>query len=385
MSTGPRAIAICFMVAVAAWGLGLYGHSLYLAELTRLHGWSNTMVSTVVTGHYLASALLITAIPGLILRFGARGVFAAGLACLGAAMVLIGRIATPAGLVAAYALFALAWSTTSSPAIVTALAGYFDRGRGMAVSLALTGASGGGIVLMPAVDAVNRGYGFPMATLAGGAVAFALIAVVALLPRATVPPATEPAASRRALLARRDFWSLAAPYVLGIVSQVAFLTHQIPIVAVTLGRERAALTVALIAAGSVVGRLGLGSIADRYNPRLLMIAALAAQAAAFAIIAPGPGATIMWVACGLIGLSVGNMIVLPALMAQREFGAADFGAVFALASAIGQFCYALAPGATGALADLTGGYAAPLLACVALQAAGCVIAARGLRRPALAT
>ncbi len=382
MSAGQRAIAICFTVAVAAWGFGLYGHSLYLAELTRLHGWSNTLVSTVVTGHYLASALLITAVPGLWARFGARAMLGTGLLALGGAVVLLGQIRSPAGLIAAYALFALAWSLTSSSAIVTTLAGYFDRGRGMAVSIALTGASGGGIVIAPGLDALIRSLGFPGALLIGGAVAVALVVVVTLLPAAPPAPVTAPATSRRELLGRRDFWLLAAPYVLGIVSQVAFLTHQVPIVSATLGRDHAAASVALVAGCSVIGRLGLGSYAERGNPRLMMIAALAAQAAAFAIIALDPGVAMTWFACALVGLSVGNMIVLPALLAQREFGTADFGAVFALANAIGQFCYALAPGATGALRDATGSYAVPLLACVALQAVGCVVTAAGLRRPA---
>lgn len=381
MSAGQRAIAICFVVAVAAWGFGLYGHSLYLAELTRRHGWSNTLISTVVTGHYLASALLIVSVPELFARFGARVVLGTGLLSLGCGVALLGQIETPAGLVAAYALIALAWSLTSSSAIVTTLAAYYDKGRGMAVSLALTGASGGGIVLAPSLDALIRTLGFPPAMLIGGIVAATLIAVVMLLPAAPPAPQAAPGASKRALLGRRDFWLLAAPYVLGIVSQVAFLTHQVPIVAATLGREHAALSVALVAACAVIGRLGLGAFAERGNPRLLMVAALATQAVAFVIISLGPNAAMTWFACALIGLSVGNMITLPALMAQREFGAADFGAVFALANAIGQFCYALAPGATGALRDATGSYAAPLLACVALQAVGSVVTALGLRTP----
>jgi len=36
---GWRVVAACFLMALACWGFGLYGHSVYLAELTRLHGW----------------------------------------------------------------------------------------------------------------------------------------------------------------------------------------------------------------------------------------------------------------------------------------------------------------------------------------------------------
>jgi hypothetical protein len=36
---GWRVVAVCYLGAVFCWGLGLYGHGVYLTELNRLHGW----------------------------------------------------------------------------------------------------------------------------------------------------------------------------------------------------------------------------------------------------------------------------------------------------------------------------------------------------------
>ena len=33
---GWRVVVACFLMALAVWGFGLYGHSVYLAELTRM-------------------------------------------------------------------------------------------------------------------------------------------------------------------------------------------------------------------------------------------------------------------------------------------------------------------------------------------------------------
>jgi hypothetical protein len=33
---GWRVVAACFLMAIACWGFGLYGHSVYLVELSRL-------------------------------------------------------------------------------------------------------------------------------------------------------------------------------------------------------------------------------------------------------------------------------------------------------------------------------------------------------------
>ena len=81
----------------------------------------------------------------------------------------------------------------------------------------------------------------------------------------------------------------------------------------------------------------------------------------------------------MFGLSAGNLITLPSLVIQREFDAASFGMLVGLSWAISQFTYAFGPGLLGVVRDVTGGYAAPLGICVALDLAA---AALILLRPA---
>ena len=84
-------VAACFIVAVFSWGFGFYAHGIYLVELQRAHGWSTSLLSTVVTVHYIAGALLLPFIhreqfrrcevlrvmqlPGVIPALGARRLF----------------------------------------------------------------------------------------------------------------------------------------------------------------------------------------------------------------------------------------------------------------------------------------------------------------------
>ena len=84
----------------------------------------------------------------------------------------------------------------------------------------------------------------------------------------------------------------------------------------------------------------------------------------------------------VFGLSAGNLLTLPSLVIQREFDAASFGMLVGLSWAISQFTYAFGPGLIGVIRDVTGGYAAPLVLCVALDIAA---AALILLRPARAT
>ena len=56
---GWRVIFACFMVATFSWGLGFYGHGIYLAELQRAKGWPTSLMSTATTLYYLSGSLLV--------------------------------------------------------------------------------------------------------------------------------------------------------------------------------------------------------------------------------------------------------------------------------------------------------------------------------------
>ena len=56
--------------AVFCWGLGLYGHGVYLTELNRLHGWPTALISAGITGFYLLTAALVVFVGDAIARFG---------------------------------------------------------------------------------------------------------------------------------------------------------------------------------------------------------------------------------------------------------------------------------------------------------------------------
>jgi cyanate permease len=132
----------------------------------------------------------------------------------------------------------------------------------------------------------------------------------------------------------------------------------------------------------MAGRLAVGAVVDRLDQRLTSAASFVSQAAGLGLLLALPDRTAaLYAGCVLFGLSVGNVITLPALLIQREFAAQSFGLVIGLSTAVGQFTLALAPGLFGLLHDATGGYAAVLVTCIALQvgAAVLVVATRGDR------
>ena len=158
---GWRIVVVCFLVATFGWGLGFYGQSVYLAELHRLQGWPTSLISTATTFFYLFGAVLVAFISEAMRSFGPRNCLLGGVVAMAAAAALIGEVTAPWQLYAANALLAFGWAGTSLGVITNTLGLWFDRKRGMAISLALNGASFGGIIGVPLLVTAIGSWDFP--------------------------------------------------------------------------------------------------------------------------------------------------------------------------------------------------------------------------------
>jgi len=390
---GWRVVIVCFVMAVFSWGFGFYGHAVYLAELQRLHGWPASLISGASTLYYLASAILVAFVSDAIAWLGPRRLVLAGTACMAAATALIAVIAAPWQVYAAYLVMSFGWAGMSLGAVTNILGLWFEHRRGLAISLALNGASFGGIVLVPALVGMIGLVGFAEAMLDATAAMLAVLVPMTLawIDRpAAAARAADPADlrdvptrwTRSSALRSWRFWTASGPFALALLAQVGFIVHQIAFLEPALGRGAAGLAVAVTAVMAVVGRVGLGTIIDRLDPRTATAVSLLTQAAALGVMTQATGAGALFAACAVFGLSVGNLITFPALVIQREFDAASFGMLMALASATCQTIFAFGPGLLGLVRDLTGGYAAALALCIALELVAAAVALLGRPKPA---
>src|SRR5437764_5274884 len=178
---GWRIVAVCFLVATFGWSFGFYGQSVYLAELNRLHGWPASLVSAATTFFYLFGAVLVAFVSEAVRSFGPRNCLLAGIITLAAGGIMIGQVASAWQLYVANAVLAFGWAGTSLGIITTTLGLWFDSKRGMAISLALNGASFGGIVGVPLLVVAIEYFGFAGAMIASAVVMVALMVPVILI------------------------------------------------------------------------------------------------------------------------------------------------------------------------------------------------------------
>lgn len=368
-------IAACFATAVFGWGFGFTGTSVYLAELHRLHGWPNALIAAAITEYYLLGALCLTRVHVALRWLGPGRLLATGVALLGLGATLFSRSAHSWQLFLAAAVMACGWASCTSTAISSSLALYFQRQRGLAITLALNGASAAGFTVAPLLlelsQLIGVGNAVPVVALGMAAIVLPLIALGFGGQQAVLDGAQARGASGMHagdVLRTWRFWSIALPFALALAAQVGLIVHLVSFLLPPLGAASAATAVALVSVAAMSGRLVLATVIDRLHQRQAAALSFASQAAGLGLMIGFPRQPeMLYAGCLLFGLSVGNVITFPALIVQREFPNAAFALVIGLSTAVSQFTFALAPAVLGMIRDATGRYVAVLATCIALQ------------------
>jgi predicted MFS family arabinose efflux permease len=389
---GWRIVAVCFLLATFSWAFGFYGQSVYVAEFQRLHGWPASLISSGTTFFYLFGAALVAFVAEAIRALGVRACLIAGILVMSVAVVAMGQVTAPWQLYLADAMLAFGWSATSLSMINNTLGLWFDRKRGMAISLALNGASFGGIIGVPLIVAAIGHFGF-----SGAMIASAIAMVVVMIPIVLIFIGTPPVLNFAGAVAAADapspieiraralrdfaFLSVSIAFALVLFAQVGFVVHLISFLDSVIGRERAAVAVAVLTAMAMIGRILFSFVIDRLNQRLASSLSFVSQACALLVLINVHNDVAIIVACAVFGFSVGNVITLPSLIVQREFDPRSFGVLVSLITAINQVTYAFGPGVIGLLRDLSGSYALPFYGCIGVELTAAALVMMRASRP----
>jgi MFS family permease len=391
MFAGWIVVGVAFLIATFAFGIGFYGVGLYMVVLHDRLGWPVSQISLAITGYYVLSAAMITVVGDAFDRFGPRRVLLVAIGGLAGGVLLIASAARPWQLALGLAVMAVGWAGMSGAGINAIVAPWFERKRGLAVSMAMNGATCGGVLIVPLWAALIPRFGLPGAALVVvGVMLVVLVPLVGLYMHrgpevlglgpdgdsrpAPVAPREGAAPLRRAALVRtRRFWTISAAFALGLLAQVGFITHQVAYLSPRLGREGAALAVSLTTLAAIVGRLATGAFVDRIDRRRVASCNFALQALAVFAMIRWPSVPVLYLGCVIFGLGVGNMTTFPSLIVQVEYPKEHFRRVVSLVVAINQFTFAFGPALLGWARDRWGSYSVALGLCLVCEVAAAVI------------
>jgi MFS family permease len=394
---GWRIVYAALAIAFISWSFALYGTSVYIHALNQTRGWSIGSLSSILTASFLLNAVLISVVGTLIGRQGPRGVMTAGALSLACGLTIMGWADTLWLVAIGFLLKGTGWACLSTIAISATISPWFEREQGKAISVALLGASLGGMLGVPICL-----WLFDWLGLSAAFTVIAVIVVLSVIPICWLilrrrpqdmglhPDGLTPNAdviappiqrwTRTEALRTRALRTTIATFSLALMVQIGFLSQQVKLLQALISPAMTAVTVLASGVLAFGARVLLARMADRINIRFAAAVVLWVSAAGLAIAATASSA--VWLISGVLifGLNVGNLTTLPALIVRREFGAASFGKIFGLTGTLMQLSTALGPAAFGLLYDATGGYTLPLAIASGIMIAASFIVA-SIRQP----
>jgi MFS family permease len=376
-------VAGAFVILFVAYG-AQYSFGVFLSALLEEFTWGRARLAGVFSLYACVYPALGSVAGHLTDRFGPRVVISVGGVLLGAAlagMALVTSLWQP------YVLYGLVAGVGMSAAYVpcnATVVRWFVARRGLAVGLAMSGASTGTFVFPVFAQFLVATIGWRAAYVAFGAgIAITLLLIAPLMRRDPesvglhpdggawpVRAAATDAASWPLAHAMRSraFWVLAATFGATWIPVFVPVVHLVPY-ARDLGFApmTAAWVVSGLGAGAVTGRLVMGPLSDRVGRTITLRLAFLLQIVACAGFFFTRDLATLLGAAALYGYGYASVSTLFPPLVGDFFGRGHAGAIVGALFAIAGGLSGIGPWVAGALHDATGGYGATWVLCAALN------------------
>jgi predicted MFS family arabinose efflux permease len=366
-----------------ATSLSVYVLGLFMQPLQDSFGWSRASISAAVTIHACLGFLGAAPAGYMLDRIGTRRVGICGVAsfCLffASLSLVTNSIWTWWGM---WVLLGLAGLAMKPAVWAKAVTSFFVESRGMAIAVMLCGTALGSVALPLAANMLITSYGWRVA-FAGigvGVGAIVLPILLSFLLDATNKVAGKPReiASRlpgwtlREGLRKRQLYQIALAALLAVGVIVGFTVHMVPILtAKGLSRSTAVSLLSVVGISSVIARLAVGYVFDRFQHPAIGAVSLGAPAltATILLLLP-PTATNAMFAAITLGFCAGAEFDALIYLSSRFFGLKAFGTLFGIVETAMFAGIAMGPIMAGAIFDGTGSYQPFLVAAIPLSLLG---------------
>ncbi|MGE3690410.1 MAG: MFS transporter [Novosphingobium sp.] len=357
----PAAAAIGYSM----FGLQTYAIGPFVIPLEKEFGWSRATVMAGLTLSNMVGIFVNIGIGALVDRLGPRRVGLAGLLAKAATFGLLGAATgTLLNWSALWFLVALGAMLSNSQVWTAGVASRFDKGRGLALALALSGTSICGAIAPLLGTALIEAYGWRMA-FPGLALAWLAVSLPMVFflfhntneRKAAASPVAEvrdvPGMSLREGLRSSIYWRLLFAAFAYAAYTVALAPNLVPLL-VEKGSDPmgAAGIASIVGVLAIVSRLAAGFLLD-WLPSHLVGAAifLLPVAGCVIMLADHPPLALQIVAVVSLGITIGAEFDVIVYLTARHFGTRSFGALFGGMITTGALGGALGPIGAGWIHD----------------------------------
>lgn len=361
----------------------VYTFGIFLKPLSAQFGWSRESVSLAFGVAAMTVAACSPLLGSLLDRHGPKRVIVPCLTVFGLAFAALSLL-TP-HLWHLYAMFVVIGAVgngTAQLAYARAVTSWFDRWRGMALALMMTGGTIGAMVLPPAAQALILRLGWRGAFAGLGALVLVVgLPVVAGLIREN-PASRRPSGDAHAGaswgegLRSRAFWILVVVLFLASISQNGAIAHLSALLTDRgVDASRAALAVSAMGVAAFAGRMITGWLLDRFSAPRVAFVLLAMAAGGVFLLAGARSLEVGVAAAVLIGFGMGGEADVTPFLLSRYFGLRSFSTLYGLTWTSYAIAGAIGPVLMGRAFDTEASYGSLILklAVLTMGAAGLML------------
>ena len=365
---------------------------LMLKPMTEDLGWSRSTLSFAVTFFMFTSALALPVAGRLVDRYSLRWVLALGATAVAAGVGLMGVVSQPWQVFLVYGvLFAMGHAATGNPVVGVMITRWFQRRRGIANSVAVSGNATGQLVIIGSLAAFLTGAGWRNAYgLLGTAnlvIALPLLAAALLRWPANgaegaqnaggyagedrVRRAGEAASWETDAVARSSqFWLLVVLYAVCGFQDFFMATHVVAFAQDSgIGTVLAGNMLALMGLMGLVGVLCAGFLCDALGAQRPLLMCFAMRIGIFALIIAVQNTPVILVFALLYGFTFLMTAPLTVIFSREIFGATRLGTVSGVISMVHQIFGGLGALVGALIFDYRGSYDSALVLMLALSIA----------------
>ncbi len=386
-------VGICIMLMVTT-GFGFYALGLYISTLNKQLGFSVSAMSGATALFFITAGLTGVLVARLLRNFDPRPIVVAGGLVAGGALFCLGRVTELWQVYLVYLVFGIGYGCNGLVISTTLVSRWFERQRAVALSIASTGLSLGGVLLTP----LARRWlaDFPLDTAmsriavvyAVGTIPSALLFLrpwparfglgvdgkpAALLAKGETAPIATGISFENALT-RREFWALTIAFVLALSAQVGAIAQLFKLSQERIGNDaQAGRAVSLLALCSVAGRLIGSVVLPKVGNRPFTLICLAFQSSGIFLLVFAKGSVAVYGSVVLFGFMLGNVLLLHPLLLASAFGVRDYPRIYGRSQLFTMVGVAAGPFVYGWLHDFGGGYRSAYLVGAAVSFLGAAV------------
>jgi MFS family permease len=373
------AVTTAFLALFAIVGFALYGLTRFYPYYVQELGWTRQQVTSGNAYSRVIVAILFGFVAGRIVdAVGPRRVMLVGIVMAGVALIGLSYATSLATFYLFYGFNALGYLLGGPLPNQVLLSRWFDRARGKAMGIAYLGIGVGGTIVPLLAYTLTQQFGWRGALRILG-----MLMIVIAFPAAYFvrEPAAAPGRSAAHPLALTAIMSKPAFYFLMIGSMASIGavggTMQNLALYLRLDRQLPQMTIdttlSLILLGSIVGRLLMGWLADRWPKKRVMLLIYTIVAAAIPPLFYAHASPVgLWVCAFVFGIGLGGDYMIIPLMAAEMYGVAIMGRVMGVLLTVDSVSESVIPMVVAGLRDRTGSYTTGFLVLLSLAVVGAI-------------